>query len=112
MEKSLKAALLSGLVLPGLGQVFLKRYKRGIALVLVVLGSMFVIISKALEQAQTILEKIQAEGGTLDIATITNAATQSVSGSDNSAYSLALLLIVVCWVIGIVDAYSGRKKKN
>ena len=52
MDKSLKAALLSGLVLPGLGQFFLKRYKRGAALVLVVLGSMFVIISKALEQAQ------------------------------------------------------------
>ena len=112
MDNPLKAALLSGLVLPGLGQVFLKRYKRGIALVLVVLGGMFVIISKALEQAQAILEKIQFEGGTLDIAAITNAATQSVSGSDNTAYSFAFLLIVACWVIGIMDAYSGRKKKD
>ena len=116
MNKSLKAALLSGLVLPGLGQFSLKRYKRGTALVLVVIGSMFVIVRKALEQAQTILEKIQTEGGTLDMVAISNAATQAVSGVDNSAYSLAFLLIVVCWVTGIVDAYfvdkGVGKKKN
>ncbi|MCK5092999.1 MAG: hypothetical protein KAR30_10775 [Gammaproteobacteria bacterium] len=112
MDKSLKAALLSGLVLPGLGQFFLKRYKRGAVLVLVVLGSMFVIISKALDQAWSILEKIQVEGGTLDMVTISNAATQAVSGSDNSAYSLAFLLIVVCWVSGVVDAYWVGKKND
>ena len=111
MNNSLKAALLSGLVLPGLGQLFLKRYKRGAVLLLVVLGCMFVIVTKALEHAQSILEKIQAEGGTLDMAAITNAATQAVSGADNTAYSIAFLLIVVCWVIGIVDAYSVDKKK-
>ena len=109
MNNSLKAALLSGLVLPGLGQLFLKHYKIGAVLVLIVLGSMFVIISKALDQAWTILEKIEAEGGTLDMVTISNAATQAVSGSDNSAYSFAFMLIVVCWVIGIVDAYLAEK---
>ena len=112
MDNTLKAAFLSGLVLPGLGQFFLKRYKRGTVLVLVVLGSMFVIISKALDQAWTILEKIEAEGGTLDMTTITNAATQAVSGADNSAYSFAFLLVVVCWVAGIVDAYRVGKKKE
>lgn len=108
MNKSLKAALLSGLVLPGLGQFFLKRYKRGAVLVLVVLGSMIVIISNALDQAQVILEKIEAEGGALDMATITNAAMQSVSGADNSAYSVVFMIIVICWVIGIADAYISK----
>ena len=36
MKNSLKGALLSGLVFPGLGQVVLKHYKRGFALMLTV----------------------------------------------------------------------------
>ena len=45
MSHALKAALLSGLVFPGLGQIMLKHYKRGIAVVVVtlVLMALFMI---------------------------------------------------------------------
>lgn len=38
MNNSLKGALLSGVVFPGLGQIILKHYKRGIALMFWVLA--------------------------------------------------------------------------
>jgi len=41
MSNSLKAALLSGLVFPGIGQVVLKRYRRGVVLMLIVLACLF-----------------------------------------------------------------------
>ena len=112
MNNSLKGALLSGAVFPGLGQVFLKHYKRGIVLVFTVFAIMIVIVLKAVQHASAVLEKIEVEGVVIDIQTITDAATQASSTSDNLIYNLGFLLIVVCWIFGIVDAYRIGKKKD
>jgi len=112
MNHSVKAAFLSGAVFPGLGQVVLKHYVSGIALMLVVSASLVVIVKKALEQALAILEKIQWEGGTIDMTTISNAATQASTSSDSRTFNFLLFLIGSCWLIGIVDAYRIGKKKD
>ena len=111
MKNSIKGAVLSGLVFPGLGQVVLKHYKRGIALALTVLLSLLVVVVKALRQAFIVLEKIEAEGRTIDMSTISSAAAQASTTSDNLLYNVVSLLIILLWIIGIVDAYRlGRKK--
>ena len=112
MNRSAKAAFLSGAVFPGLGQVFLKHYVRGIALMLAVSASLVVLVKKAVEQALAILEKIQWEGGSIDMITISNAATQASTSSDSHTFKFLLFLIVSCWLIGIVDAYRIGKKKD
>jgi TM2 domain-containing membrane protein YozV len=93
MTQALKGALLSGLVLPGLGQIMLKHYKRGIALMLIVLTALFVLVAQATHQALTILERIEAEGGIIDLSTISTAATQSSTASDTTTFTIALFLI-------------------
>lgn len=112
MNHSVKAAFLSGAVFPGLGQVFLKHYVRGVALMLVVSVSMVVLVKKAVEQALAILERVQWEGGSIDMITISNAATQASTSSDSHTFNFLLLLMVSCWLIGIVDAYRIGKKKD
>ena len=77
-----------------------------------VFASLMVIALKAVQHAFIILEKIELEGGVIDIKTITDAATQASSTSDSLIYNLGLLLIVICWVFGIVDAYRIGKKKD
>jgi len=110
MKYSLKGALWSGVVFPGLGQIILKHYKRGIVLILTVSASLTVIAIKAAQYAFTVLEMIELEGGVIDLKTITDAATQASSTSDSLVFNLGLMLIVVCWIFGIVDAYRiGRK---
>ena len=111
MNNSLKGAFLSGLVFPGLGHVILKKYKRGIALILTVIVSLFAIVVKAVQQALTVLEKIDLKGGNINFSTVSNAANNAVSTSDSFIFNLGLILIILCWIIGIVDAYRiGRKK--
>ncbi len=111
MNNSLKGAFLSGLVFPGLGQVILKHYKRGAVLMLAVSVSLLVILIKAVQQAFAILEKIQSEGGAIDMSTISNAATQASTPSESLIFKLLLLLIIFCWIISVLDAYRiGRKK--
>jgi hypothetical protein len=105
MNYAKKGAFLSGAVFPGLGQVVLKHYVRGIALMFAVSASLVVIVKKALEQALAILEKVQWEGGTIDMTAITNAATQASTSSESVTFNLLLFLIVSCWLIGTFDAY-------
>ena len=110
MNNSLKGALLSGLVFPGLGQVILKYYKRGAVLMLVVSASLLVILIKAVQQAFAILEKIQSEGGVIDMSTISKAAAQASTSFGSLTFKIALLLLMLCWIIGVVDAYRIGKK--
>ena len=110
MKNAIKGMLLSGLVLPGLGQVVLKSYRRGISLMLLVLIAFVTIVVSAARQAIVILEKIAAEGGAVDMESISNAASQATTHADHMLYNLALLLILICWIVGMVDAYTTGKK--
>jgi hypothetical protein len=111
MNNSLKGALLSGLVFPGLGQIILRHYKRGIALMLAVSMGLLVIAVKATRLAFAILQKIESEGYAIDISMIVDTATRAFTASDRLIYNFVLLWIIFCWIIGVVDAYSlGRKK--
>ena len=112
MNNSLKGALLSGVVFPGLGQVILKYYKRGAVLMLAVSASLLVILIKAVQQAFAILEKIQSEGGVIDMTTISKAAIQASTSSGSLTFKIALLLLMLCWIIGVVDAYRIGKKRG
>jgi hypothetical protein len=112
MKNSLKGALLSGLVFPGLGQLVLKHYRRGFSLMLIVMAGLFVIIKITVGQAYAILEKIEAEGGTPDMETVTQAAAQAATPSDSLIINLVTLLIVLCWLVGIIDAYRIGKRRD
>ena len=111
MNNSLKGAFLSGLIFPGLGQIVLKHYKRGVVIMLTALAGMSVVVAKTVQHALTILEKIESEGGAISMGTISNAATQASTTSGNLIFNLTLLLVILCWIIGVVDAYRIGKKK-
>lgn len=112
MSNSLKAALLSGLVFPGLGQVVLKRYRRGVVLMFIVLACLSIVVVKAVQQAFSILKQIELADGTINMDAISNAATQSYTNSDSLVFNSILLLIIVCWILGVVDAYRIGKKRD
>ncbi len=112
MKNSLKGAFLSGLIFPGLGQIILKRYKRGAVIMFTILVCMSVFVVKAVQHALGILEKIESQGGAISISTISNAATQASTTSGNLTFNLVLLLVIICWIIGVVDAYRIGKIKD
>ena len=112
MNNSLKGALLSGLIFPGLGQIALKHYKRGAVIMLTVIVSLAVVVVKAVQHALAILEKIELEGGIISMDTILDATTQASANSESFTYNHLFVLISVCWIIGTVDAYRIGKKKD
>lgn len=112
MNNSIKGALLSGLVFPGVGQLVLRHYRRGIAFILTVSILLLAIVVKMVQQAFTILEKIEAEGGVLSMNTIMNAVTQASIPSEGLTFKLLIFLVIFSWIIGVVDGYRVGKKKD
>ena len=111
MNNAFKGGLLSGLVFPGLGQLVLRQYRRGVLIMLVVLISLSVIVADIMQQALDILEQIELQGDAIDINAISNAAAQESTRSGGAMINILMLVVVICWVGGTVDAYRiGRKK--
>lgn len=111
-NNALKGAFLSGVVFPGLGQLVLKRYGRGIALMLTTLASLVVLVVIAVQRAFAILEEIASEGGEMDMGTILRAATQASTSSDSVLFTVVLVFLILCWIVGVVDAYRIGKKMD
>lgn len=117
MTHSLKAVLLSGLVFPGLGQWLLGHRLRAVAFILAASICLFVIVNQATQQAYAVLDQLEAAGGALDIATLSDAAIQATHNIENSAVHLALIALMLVWVVSMIDAYwvgrlKDRKEKS
>jgi hypothetical protein len=112
MTRSTKAALLSGLVFPGIGHIVLKRYLRGSVLMASTLIALSVIVTSAVRQALAVVDKVNSGELTLDTGAIAELVATSSSGAEGSIINIAMLVIAVCWVIGIVDSYRIGKAQE
>jgi TM2 domain-containing membrane protein YozV len=110
MNIEMKAALLSGFVFPGSGQMYLKRYGRGLALMVLVLAGIGGLVAMAVQAAFENIEKYQAAGGAPDLDAIARiAATPSAEGG--ILYPVLLVWIACLWIFSVIDAYRlGRAK--
>ena len=111
MKTAIKAALLSALVFPGVGQMYLKRYARGLIPMVLTLTGLGVWIAQATVGALQEIEKMQSQGGIVDLSAVANrAAASSASGDWYSP--LIMPMIVVCWLFSVIDAYMLGKRKG
>lgn len=108
---ALKAALLSGLVFPGLGQALLRHYGRAAALLAAFSALFIALLVKVMQRAAAIMESLQWEGGFIDVGMISEAAVRASDPSDDRSIQLLLGLLASCWLLGIADAaLLGRRK--
>ena len=109
MKSSIKAALLSGLVFPGLGQIYLKRYTRGLTILILVLSALCIIIGTVVASALESLKAIQSGGGIADMQTVSNLARiDSVHSGIN--LNFILLFVLCCWLFSVLDDYRIGEK--
>ena len=105
MKNSLKAALLSALVLPGAGQIVLKRYFSGAMFALISLIALAVIVAKVIALSSVIVEKFNNSvldstgGGVMGI--LSSSMVEVNMGVMNTAFVIYLAV----WFLSILDAY-------
>ena len=97
--------MLSGLIFPGIGHIVLKQYLRGSVLILFSLVALSVIVTRIYQQALTIVDRINSGDIPVDAGAIADMVSNSTSAADNLIENIALLVLVACWLIGIIDSY-------
>ncbi len=113
MKKSIKAALMSAFIAPGIGHLYLHRNLTGAALVGVTLIALYVLVSSALEKAQVLTEKILSGEVQPDILVIAELVSNQSEGDDGSLVEFAFTALIVAWLIGVVDSFRvGRQQEN
>ncbi|MEE4243059.1 MAG: hypothetical protein V2I36_16475 [Desulfopila sp.] len=110
MNNAVKGALLSGLVVPGLGQVLFKHYLRGGFFLLVVCGCLAVFSFKLIQLSFAIINTIQKSSNAVSLSSVADIALQAASAMGGSTLGLLFAVILLCWITATLDAYSlGRK---
>ena len=103
MNRSVKAALISALVLPGAGHLYLKRGARACLFLLPTLAAVVVFLDEAIEQATAIAGQILA--GTIPTDPAALAARLEQQGGGSTLSTVAAAVMVLCWIGATVDAY-------
>ncbi|UMR29822.1 hypothetical protein MJ904_22735 [Massilia sp. MB5] len=102
MPESIKAALLSGLIFPGLGQlVFLKRRARGCLFLLPTLAATFYLLYTVSANAEDLLLQMDANH-MLNAQMLATAIAKSSNGGPLA--TMAVLLLPLAWIGSILDA--------
>ncbi len=106
MKQSLKGALLSGLVYPGLGQYVLGRKGIGTSYMAVITACIIYIVTRVIKLISVALEQMtqMIEKGSSDIFNPLETAFKSSYGSswlDNAVP----FVILFCWIGSIIHAY-------
>lgn len=112
MHKSIKAALLSGLVFPGLGHFYLKRYAVGAIISGLAIACTYYIVSKAMQQVYDIVDQIESGAVQPDMVTITEMVSKQLSGAEGDMLNLTVWLLVAVWVVGVIAAYLAGKSNQ
>ena len=105
MKKSSKAALLSGLIFPGIGHIVLKQYLRGSVLMLSALAAFSIVVTRVFQRALAIVDRVNSGEIPVDTGAIAEMVSNSTSGADGFIEDIAVVVLVTCWLIGIIDSY-------
>ena len=112
MKISTKAAILSAIVFPGAGHIYLKKYLSGTVFTLLSLTAIVYLISSAIEKALQIVEKIQNGQLSPDILSITELLSKQATGTDTIRLNMATTAIFICWVTAIIDSYRAASLRD
>jgi hypothetical protein len=105
MKLSTKAALFSGLVFPGAGHLLLRSYLRAGVLIVSSLIALYVVVSIAVRQAMSIVDRMLSGEVPPDVGSISKLLVESASSADTRTANMALLALAIVWLIGLVDAW-------
>ncbi|MGD2056238.1 MAG: hypothetical protein PVJ15_05475 [Gammaproteobacteria bacterium] len=112
MRRSTKAALLSGLVFPGMGHLYLRQYVRGVLLAGGAGALLYFIVSVAMSTAFDVMEKIQSGDVPLNAESVSELVSEESQDGEEST-NIASMALIVLWVIGIADSYrEGRAREQ
>ncbi|WP_296001365.1 hypothetical protein [Rugamonas sp.] len=109
-KNTIKAALMSALLFPGLGHLALKRGRRGCVFLLPCALAVLYVLRHVLQLVTTLADEINAGTLQLDPQLISDRVDATVNALPGM--NVALVVCVLCWAGSIADAFwLGRAAK-
>lgn len=102
---------MSALLFPGGGQFYLKKYKRGIAIILPVLAGTLAIVWAVVQVALAVLRTAPFKKGSVHFSDIVILAANSVKSLNLFYLMLIIIVMILLWIYSTVDAYFLGKKE-
>ena len=112
MNKATKAALYNVLLFPGWGQIYLKRYKKGIAIIIAIIAGALSILWSIVQTTTAFLKISPFRKNAVNFDVIVKTAIYSIKHTNRSYLILMLSLILLLWISSIIDAYTIGKKQQ
>ena len=112
MKKPMKAALLSGLVYPGVGQLIYQAYWRALALILVFSGALYFYFEEVVDKYQPLIDKVKSGEVALNGQALAIEIAKNPIIFDPKLVSILTTILLSCWLVAIVDAYRLGIKKD
>lgn len=104
MKKSVTAALLSLLVFPGTGHIWLNKRKAGFGIILISLIALFILLIEIYKVVMDVLGDINS--GSIDINPDQLTATIMAHIANSSgSLNIAFTFLIVCWIASTLDAF-------
>lgn len=111
MNSATKAALFNALLFPGWGQIYLKKYKKGISIIIAIIAGVISILWSVTQATITILKIAPFKKGTVTFITVVQLAINAIKALNLSYLFLILFSIILLWIFSIIDAYLIGKKE-
>src|SRR5664280_2909472 len=110
MNLATKAALYNALLFPGWGQVYLKKYKKGILIIIAILAGVSSILWSVVQTTINILKIAHFKKGTVTFCAVVQLAINAIKALNLFYLFLILLSMILLWIFSVIDAYQIGKK--
>jgi TM2 domain-containing membrane protein YozV len=111
MNLATKAVLFNAFLFPGWGQVYLKKYKKGILIIVAILAGVVSILLSVVQTTIAILKVTPFKKGTITFISVVQLAIDSIKALDRYYLFLILFSMILLWIFSIIDAYKVGKKE-
>lgn len=111
MNLSTRAALLNGLLFPGWGHIYLRKYWRGFFIIIGILTGLLSIVWSMSQATMDILKRTPVPKGTVNLSTIMELTIKTLQSANLSIISPVAFLIIILWILSIIDAYVLGKQE-
>ena len=110
MHKATKAGLISAFIFPGCGHFYLKSKLRGAIFTLFSAACLYVLLTFLVNIANDISDRIISGDIPLELNSLMTEISSQLSGSASGSSNIAMLLLLSCWGMAIIDSIIvGRK---
>ena len=111
MNLAVKGALFNALLFPGWGQIYLKKYTKGVLIILGILAGASSMMWSILQETINILKIEPLRKGISTFGALVQLAIDALQRLNLFYVSLILIFMLLLWIFSIIDAYLLGKKK-